>query len=71
MTNDLQPRPKPHPPPTLLSVRSLTIMVAAALIGVAVSGLTLLGGLHLALSVLAGLSAAGATTANLHKMLDL
>jgi hypothetical protein len=57
-------------PPSLLSVRTLLILVTALCCGTAVGMLSLLGDLRPAAAVLAGLGTVGTTIAFLHRNVD-
>lgn len=60
----------PSSPPPLLSLRAVVLLLAAALIGLGVGVLTFYGNgsRNVALAVLAGVTATGASVAALHSL---
>ncbi|MFE7587758.1 hypothetical protein ACWDD9_31570 [Kitasatospora sp. NPDC001119] len=62
------PTPPPAPEP-FLTVRTAVILLAGALTGLVVGGLTFLGGGRAATAAVAGLAAFGASVVGLHKLI--
>ncbi|WP_380282518.1 hypothetical protein [Kitasatospora purpeofusca] len=67
--------PTPNPsnqsgPTPFLTVRTVVVLLTAAVIGLVVGGLTFLGGGHSAAAAVAGLVAFGPSVTGLHKLIS-
>ncbi|MFF1909127.1 hypothetical protein [Kitasatospora sp. NPDC058218] len=68
MTRPTPPNtPEPSP---FLTVRTALVLLAAAVIGLVIGGLTFLSGGHAAVAAVAGLTASGASVLGLHTLIS-